>query len=260
MRKSVRFRLLKMASAAASNRIGCALLDSSVRTLQAILGIGTASAVDSGEETSIRTCGPDAVVFDVGANMGQFAHLVHTVLKPPYRLYCFEPSREAFLQLKQNASHATLSNIALGDVPGQRVLHSDRPGSGLASFTLRNLEHYGISFSCSETVEVDTLDRVCDAFGVSAIDLLKIDVEGHELDVLRGGSGLFNRHAIKAVQFEFGGCNIDTRTYFRDFFYFFKERGMMIHRITPSGHLLPIDRYREIDEQFRTTNFLAIRL
>jgi hypothetical protein len=35
---------------------------------------------------------------------------------------------------------------------------------------------------------------------------------------------------------------------------------MMIHRITPSGHLLPIDRYREIDEQFRTTNFLAIRL
>ena len=260
MHESFRLRLLKMASSLASNRIVCRFVDNSARMLYGILGIGTASTVDSGEMASIRTCGPGAVVFDVGANVGQFANLVQSVLKPPYRLYCFEPSKEAFLQLTKNTSNATLSNIALGDSPGRRALHSDWPGSGLASFTSRNLEHYGISFSHSETVEVDTLDRVCAAFGIDAIDLLKIDVEGHELDVLRGGGGLFERRAIRAVQFEFGGSNIDTRTYFRDFFYFFRERGMMIHRILPSGHLLPISRYREIDEQFRTTNFLALRL
>ena len=145
MHKSFRLRLLKMASSVASNRIVCRFLDNSARTIHGILGIGTASAVDSGELASIRTCGPGAVVFDVGANAGQFANLVQSVLKPPYTLYCFEPSKEAFLQLKQNTRNATLSNIALGDSPGRRALHSDRP---------RNLEHYGISFSHTETVEV----------------------------------------------------------------------------------------------------------
>lgn len=69
---------------------------------------------------------------------------------------------------------------------------------------------------------------------------------------------MFQRRAIKSVQFEFGGCNIDTRTFLQDFFYFFKQHRMRIHRITPFGYLQPLTAYREIDEQFRTTNFLAI--
>jgi hypothetical protein len=61
------------------------------------------------------------------------------------------------------------------------------------------------------------------------------------------------------VMFEFGGCNIDTRTYFQDFFYFFKKHDMSIYRITPSGFFHPIPKYLEELEQFRTTNFLATR-
>ena len=60
------------------------------------------------------------------------------------------------------------------------------------------------------------------------------------------------------VTFEFGGCNIDTRTYFQDFWYFFREHGMhRVYRITPTGLLVPILGYREELEQFRTTNFLV---
>ena len=60
------------------------------------------------------------------------------------------------------------------------------------------------------------------------------------------------------VSFEFGGCDIDTRTFFQDFWYFFRERGMgNVHRMTPTGFLAAVNRYDENYEQFRTTNFLV---
>ena len=59
------------------------------------------------------------------------------------------------------------------------------------------------------------------------------------------------------LQFEFGGSNIDTRTFFQDFWYFFKENDFAIFRITPFG-VERIGRYRESDEFFFTTNYVAI--
>ena len=65
---------------------------------------------------------------------------------------------------------------------------------------------------------------------------------------------------VRVASFEFGGCNIDSRTFFQDFFYFFRENGMdRIFRITPSGYLYPIADYKEMDEQFRATNFVVMR-
>ena len=49
------------------------------------------------------------------------------------------------------------------------------------------------------------------------IDLLKLDVEGNELLALKGLSDSIEY--IKIIQFEFGGSNIDSRTYFQDFYY-----------------------------------------
>jgi hypothetical protein len=91
--------------------------------------------------------------------------------------------------------------------------------------------------------------------GSRTIDLLKLDIEGHEMDALTG-CGFAVTHA-KVIQFEFGGCNIDTRTFFFDFWIFFAERNFRLYRISPFG-LLPIVDYREIDKFFVTTNYLAV--
>jgi len=61
------------------------------------------------------------------------------------------------------------------------------------------------------------------------------------------------------ISFEFGGCNIDTRTFLRDFYYLLNEFGFLIYRITPSGYFYLLDNYSEKLELFRTTNFLGIR-
>lgn len=86
-------------------------------------------------------------------------------------------------------------------------------------------------------------------------NLIKLDVEGHELDVLSGGKEILGK--VEVVQFEFGGCNIDTKTYFQDFWYFFQALDFALFRVTPFGVRL-IENYSEEDEYFRTTNFLAV--
>jgi hypothetical protein len=90
-----------------------------------------------------------------------------------------------------------------------------------------------------------------------SIDLLKIDVEGHELSVLRGATKTMERGLIKVVQFEFGGCNLDTRTNLQDFFYFFKEFKFVIGLVQPAGRIQLLEQYDEFYEQYRTTNFVA---
>ena len=63
--------------------------------------------------------------------------------------------------------------------------------------------------------------------------------------------------AVRFVSFEFGGCNIDTRTFVQDFHYFFGNYNMQLARITPAGFWLEMGTYTELYEQFRTTNFVA---
>ena len=87
------------------------------------------------------------------------------------------------------------------------------------------------------------------------IDYIKIDVKGHELYVLEGFGDLINN--VRLIQFEFGGCNIDTRTFFQDYWYYFLDKNFLIYRITPRCPFL-IRNYSEELESFLTTNYIAI--
>ena len=62
---------------------------------------------------------------------------------------------------------------------------------------------------------------------------------------------------IDFIQFEFGGANVDSRTYFRDFFHLLKP-DFRLYRIVRNG-LQPIDHYYEGLEQFNTINYLAAK-
>jgi FkbM family methyltransferase len=235
---------------------------------QGLMGIGSGgTASTSGEKAAIQLLKtkyrPPYCIFDVGANAGQFLNLLRNMISSKQiQVHCFEPSSESFRRLRENSakeSRVKLNNIALGAEKTQRLLHYDKKGSELASLTRRQLDHFGIEFNESETVFVDTLDHYCLENQVERIHLLKLDVEGHELDVLNGSATMFSLNSIDIITFEFGGCDIDTRIFFRDFFKFFTGHRMDVFRITPTGYLYRIGTYKEIYEQFRTTNFLATR-
>lgn len=210
-------------------------------------------------KAGVQTRNP--MLFDVGGNIGEWT-LAAKEMWPAAQVHVFEPSA-SHLEKLQSALAAledvTVNPSALGAEAGEAMLYKDAEITGLASMTKRDLAHVGLSMDMSETIRVDTLDRYCQSHDITAIDMLKIDVEGHELDVLTGAAAMLDQRKVAVVQFEFGGCNVDTRTFFRDFYDFFDARNYAIHIAGPGGRLTPVRRYRDFNEQFLTTNYIAIR-
>ena len=243
-------------------------LEKKVKKLQRYLGIGSGGNVQNSGEAKIiemlkKEKSSNLCIFDVGANKGNFAKMALSVLRKDDKLtiHCFEPSKYTYNLLKQNLTGNTqviLNNIGLGKEQGEFNLYYNEPGAGTASLTKRHINYIGGEFKNCERVTINTVDRYCEEKNIDFIDLLKIDVEGHELDVLNGAVDMLRKKSIGKVSFEFGGCNIDTRTFFKDFFYYFQQYHYRLYRITPSGYFSFVDSYKEIYEQFRTMNFLAI--
>ena len=223
-------------------------------------GIGTGSDVQSsGEVSTFELLGEAPTVFDVGGHAGDYTDALLRA-RPHGHAYVFEPSDSHFRMLQERfggRTNVTLEKVGLGARACEAPLYKTGDISGLASLTRRRLDHFGVEMDVVETVAVRTLDEVVEQYGIATIDLLKIDVEGHELDVLNGATKAFRNNRIKLVQFEFGGCNLDTRTTLQDFFYFFRERGFALALLQPSGKIEVLSGYREVLEQYRTTNYLA---
>jgi FkbM family methyltransferase len=203
-----------------------------------------------------RTCKPPYVMFDVGANKGKYARMALRVFGSDAAIHSFEPSAATFEMLRQSVgSRAHLHNFGLSERPGILTLYSDTEGSGLASVHNRDLNQFGLLLNRSEEIQISTIDEFCAAAGIQRIHFLKLDVEGHELAVLKGAASLLSQRRIAFIQFEFGGCNLDSRTYFRDF-HRLLSRDYRISRIVKNG-LVSIERYEENGEIFTTTNYLA---
>ena len=251
------------------NRRAQDALDGIHHVCQHLMGIGSgANCSNSGEVVAFRVLkeavSPPFTVFDVGANVGTFSQMASVQLKSlPYVVHAFEPSADTFRALRETLAHQdsyVLNNMALGLAEGEGTLFADHQDlSVLASLTCRDLSHEGRIFDRTETVRITTLDKYCSAKQIPAIHLLKLDVEGHELDVINGGAELFNNGAVSMVMFEFGNAHIDTRVFFRDMYQFMRKHRMDVFRITRSGYLYHIPAYNERHEQFWTTNFLCIR-
>ena len=201
----------------------------------------------------------DTLIFDVGANIGNYSQeIVKEFQGINFQLHSFEPSKEAFLELKKrlgNLSNVKLYNIGFGEKNEAKTLYLNKKKSGLASIYNRQLLHFGIKMNSKELIKIQKIDDFCKRNRIRKIDFLKLDTEGHEFNILNGAKNMIENNSIRFIQFEFGGCNIDSRTYFQDFFYLLTEK-YYIYRIL-KNELFRIDSYKEIYELFLTTNFLA---
>ena len=198
-------------------------------------------------------------IVDIGGNVGKYSMEIRKKFPEVY-IHIFEPAKVNIEVLENKFKEdlfVKINKFALSDRESKMNLYTNIPGSGLASLTKRDLNHFNINFDISEEVSVIRFeDYWKNSLSKASIDFVKIDVEGHELNVLQGFGDAIN--FVKILQFEFGGCNIDTRTFFHDFYLFFNEKKFNIYRITPIGLEL-IEKYSEFDETFITTNFLCVK-
>jgi FkbM family methyltransferase len=200
-------------------------------------------------------------IIDVGANIGLYTQ---SLIKkfPDSTYFLFEPSKlnmEILSEKFYYFDNVHCSLYALSNETTTKNLYSDKEGSGLASLSKRRLDHFNIFMDVIEPINTIRFDEFLQFDDIpdvpEYIDYVKIDVEGHEISVLEGFGSLIDR--VKLVQFEFGGCNIDTKTYFQDFWYFFNSKNFSIYIITPQGPQ-KINNYRESLEFFTTTNYIAL--
>ena len=200
------------------------------------------------------------IFIDIGAHVGDYTN---EILRryPSINAFLFEPQSGNKSTLENAYSHmpnVKINACALSNVNGKQKLYFDKIGSVLASLENRRLEHFNVNMNNSEEIETKRFDdfwKTTKYNENTIIDYVKIDVEGYELYVMLGfGNLIYN---MRVIQFEFGGANIDTRIFFQDFWYFFKDRNFSLYRITPNG-ILPIRDYSEHDEFFSTTNYIAV--
>lgn len=230
------------------------------------MNIGPAGSVDEGgEDWVLRWCNARVaadrpfVLLDGGANTGQYASHALKVIGGRLRIHCFEPAPRTFEKLSQRLAaepQARLMPFGLSDAETELDLYSHEGGEAEASLVQRDLSHWNIVQNRVDRVRLRRLDEVCREEGIDRIDLLKLDVEGHELPALRGASELLESRRIANIQFEFGSPDIESRTYFKDLFKLL-EPNYSIYRIVHNG-LVPIEAYSEFLENFATTNFLAV--
>lgn len=144
---------------------------------------------------------------DAGANVGYMTLLAAVAAGPRGRVLSFEPHPELFGVLQRNVAAARerhqiarteLHHAALGELPGIADLILP-PEYGANDGTSRISSTPAPAGACSVPVKVETLDNVLE--GASAA-VLKMDVEGFEIHVLRGALRALESRRIRHVVFE----------------------------------------------------------
>jgi FkbM family methyltransferase len=228
--------------------------------LNFLIGKGAGTGWDLANEVEAAAgnlSAPNPVIFDVGANTGEWTRLMLARV-PSARIVMFEPSQGCAAHLETILNDRTaLVKSALGANPGTAHLWSSEETDGSASLHERRDSYFQDRQYASVEVPVTTIDAYMKEASIDSIDFLKLDVEGHELSVLQGASAALGEKKIRALAFEFGSANINSRTFFRDFWDELRSKGYELLRITPSG-TLPVRAYSEELEYFRgVTNYIA---
>jgi FkbM family methyltransferase len=202
----------------------------------------------------------DAVIFDVGANVGimslQFASKV-----PKGIVYAFEPTHYALAKLKKNLwlNREVASRIQVIHTFVSSKENNHQEIRAFSSWKINKAPgvgqhpvHGGTAMS-SEGVPTITIDDFVTSRGIERLDFIKIDTDGHEFDVLLGAKNTIERFRPQII-FELGQYVMEERGIdFKDYNSFFDRLGYSLtdaadnKPITLSNYCSRIPREGTID-------------
>lgn len=153
-------------------------------------------------ELICRIVAKDDISIDVGANIGYTAALMAKKQGPKGKVFCFEPSKEIFDDFTNNIElfKETIDvtpiipyNLGLSDSKGTLFFKIDPFNRGASKVSNEKTDL---------VVNMERLDDFPEISKYKKIQLLKIDVEGHELGVLKGAERLLKSKKIQHILFE----------------------------------------------------------
>jgi FkbM family methyltransferase len=231
--------------------------------LNLLAGKGCGTGWDKGEEAAAaeiirERTQADPIVIDCGANRGEWIRGVRRQLGSDKGTWIAIEPNPGCATFLQQVSNLEVIQAAAGESHGSQMLWAPDVTSCLASLHQRgDTVARGHEFTARK-VEVLTLDSVIANKGLKRIDFLKMDIEGHELFALKGTMTALRQGYIRALSFEFGAGNVNSRTFFRDFWDLLTPLGFELRRICPGGVTVPVREYYEDLEFFRgVSNYIG---
>lgn len=205
-------------------------------------------------------------IFDVGANVGHWSIACINEFGPQAIIYAFEPTSRSFAQLcsaTEGMVNVRAKQIGLSSSECEmNIMVSSTTSEKSGVETTKAPELLArISDFQPERQKFVRGDSFCDKHSIEQINFLKIDTEGHDLEVLFGFDAMLRNNKIDVIQFEYNKYNIYTKRLLNDFYRFLNETctddGFRIGRLYPSG--VYFKAYHPNDENFVDGNILAVR-
>ena len=144
-----------------------------------------------------RSLSPGDTCVDIGAHIGYYTLLASTLVGPGGHVYAFEPSPSNYRALRANLSRNRVSNVtaiqaAVADTAGTAELY-EGPGTNTGGATLRGVLADRRGGRHPVRVEVRPIAAAIPEAEFARIRVVKIDVEGAEVDVLRSLAPVFDQ-------------------------------------------------------------------
>lgn len=229
----------------------------------AIRGYDRSDPYRNGEYKFIRSyLKNNMTIFDVGANTGEYAKYILSI-NPDVRIFCFEPVLNTYRQLINNLSDEinngklVVNNFGLSDNKNEAeiFIYEDLSGNNSLYFN----EIYGISkqFIRKEKIFLTTINDYTINNNIRNINYLKIDVEGHELRVIKGASDLINKKKINCIQFEYNSNWKVSGSKLGEVFEYLTAFGYEFYRLTIWGKI-PINKCKPALENYKHSNYIAL--
>jgi FkbM family methyltransferase len=210
-----------------------------------------------------RCAGRPCIVWDVGANKGSWAETCHTML-PQAQITSFEivPAMCDILQAKAASEPWwTVERTGLSSAPGMVDVTFNRDNDSTSSIVPHGSDvpndRHATARTERITCPVTTLDDYWKTSGAAPM-FLKIDVEGFDGEVLRGGSALMSSpEGPLLIQFEYGSTWLRMERLLGPVQRLLESAGYAVGRVFPDH--VAFKPYELVDEHFRMGNMVAVR-
>lgn len=180
------------------------------------------------------------VVFDVGANIGEWSKFVELKFNLDTEIHAFELSPTTLDTLSLNCSQSLrikINKFGLSNDTATIEYKDYGVNSGINTL-LKNADFHDRSLEPKVRIaEVVKGEDYCNEQKIEMIDFLKIDVEGAENYVLEGFRKFLEQAKIKIIQFEYGYTHGDAKFLMKDFYSMLEEYGYVIGPLKPTGVL-----------------------
>ncbi len=185
-------------------------------------------------------------VLDIGAHKGGYLYFMQKQVGNKGKVYAFEPQSNLYHYIKKvktlfHWDNVTIEHLAISDetgettlyIPGNKKSKGSSPGATI-------VEQKGkLDFEITETVATETLDNYCNRENIHP-QFLKIDVEGNELHVFKGGVETLKKYKPK-ILVEIEARHVGKEKVF-DTFKFLESLGYKGHFIK-GMHRTPLEQF-----------------